>query len=146
MRSKVLRVLFIGLAVLLGGCGGTSFELSDGEQLKWDDLRGDWVFINYWAVWCKPCIEEIPQLNKVAGTGLGVVLGVNFDHPVPEELVRQASKLGIAFPVLTNDPAVALSYPRPDVLPVTVIFDPQGNYHGVLLGPQTLQTIEAAIK
>jgi len=130
--------------LLLGGCRSTSFALVDGTSLNWSDLRGQWVFVNYWAVWCKPCIEEIPQLNGVHGTELGVVLGVNFDQPEPSLMREQVSKLAIEFPVLQQDPAATLGYERPQVLPTTVLFDPQGRYRGVLLGPQTAASLKAA--
>lgn len=143
-RFRAISMVLMCACLLLGGCRGISFTLSDGQSLKWSDLRGQWVFINYWAVWCKPCIEEIPQLNEVHGAGLGAVLGVNFDHPEPSVLLEQGRKLMIEFPVLQQDPAVTLGYERPQVLPTTVIFDPQGRYRGVLLGPQTVASLQAA--
>jgi len=43
------------------------------------DYRGQWVVINYWAEWCKPCIKEIPELNGLDRREGYRVLGANFD-------------------------------------------------------------------
>jgi len=137
-------IVLVCVCLLLSGCRGTRFNLADGQSLRWEDLRGQWVFINYWAVWCKPCIEEIPQLNDVHATKLGYVLGVNFDQPEQSVLQQQQRKLAIKFPVLQDDPMAILGYERPQVLPTTVLFDPEGRYRGVLLGPQTAASLKAA--
>jgi len=137
-------IVLVCVCLLLSGCRGTRFTLDDGQSLRWADLRGQWVFINYWAVWCKPCIEEIPQLNDVHEMQLGYVLGVNFDQPEQSVLQQQRRKLAIKFPVLQSDPVATLGYERPKVLPTTVIFDPEGRYRGVLLGPQTAASLKAA--
>jgi len=144
MGFRSASVVLVCVCLLLSGCRATRFTLDDGESLRWSDLRGQWVFINYWAVWCKPCIEEIPQLNEVHSTGLGFVLGVNFDQPEQPLLQQQHRQLAIEFPVLQHDPAGPLGYNRPQVLPTTVVFDPQGHYQGVLLGPQTPASLKAA--
>ncbi len=36
----------------------------DGQELNSEDLKGDVVVINFWGIKCKPCIQEIPQLNS----------------------------------------------------------------------------------
>ena len=38
---------------------------ADGTKIKLSDLRGRVVFVNFWATWCKPCEEEIPDLEKL---------------------------------------------------------------------------------
>ena len=44
-----------------------NFELKDpaGKQLSLKDLRGKVVFLNFWATWCPPCIEEMPAMEKL---------------------------------------------------------------------------------
>lgn len=144
VRICRLPLLLVCACLLLSGCRGISFTLSDGETLRWSELRGQWVFINYWAPWCKPCIEEIPQLNKVHAAGQAVVLGVNFDQPSAAVLQQQMHQLSIEFPVVQHDPVNALGYSRPQVLPTTLVFNPQGVYQGVLLGPQTIESLNLA--
>ena len=104
----------------------------------------DWTFINYWAEWCKPCIKEIPELNRLHEQAGYTVLGGNYDGLQGEELAAQIEKLGVAFPTLTADPAEDLGTERPQVLPTTIVLAPGGAVHQVLVGPQTLESLQAA--
>jgi len=42
-----------------------SYENEMGELVKLSDFRGKFVFIDVWATWCKPCIEEMPYLKEI---------------------------------------------------------------------------------
>ena len=45
----------------------TTFSLPqyDGDEVHFDDLRGDVVMVNFWATWCAPCVAEFPQLQAL---------------------------------------------------------------------------------
>ncbi len=128
------------LLSLLSGCGGPKLQQLNGEELNWQSLRGEWVFINYWAIWCAPCRKEIPELNAFTQ---GRVLGVNFDGPDFETLKQQSTQLAIEFTQLQGDPSQLLGYERPSVLPATYVFDPNGVFRGVMMGPQTQASLSA---
>lgn len=109
--------------------------------------QGRWVLVNYWAQWCKPCIEEIPELNAVQSGHEGVVVyGVNYDGATGQALTDQEAQLGIAFPTLSEDPAFSLGIRRPAVLPTTLVIDPEGKLVKTLIGPQTEDTLLAALQ
>ncbi|TQV86823.1 TlpA family protein disulfide reductase [Exilibacterium tricleocarpae] len=144
------RAAWLVLAAVLSACGGSapSIALLSGERLSLPELRGRWVVVNYWAQWCKPCAEEIPELNQFArqhGEAV-LVLGVNFDGVTGDELRRQSQAFAIDFPVAVEDPAALLGLPRPSALPTTFVLDPEGNLHRTLLGPQTESTLELALQ
>jgi thiol-disulfide isomerase/thioredoxin len=133
--------LAFALALALSGCGP-----GQGPQpgLPLEQLRGQWVVINYWAIWCKPCIQEIPELNALDELPEVTVLGVNYDGAAAEELRQQIEQLDIAFEVLANDPASELGIDRPVVLPTTLILDPAGELRTTLVGPQTFESLAQA--
>ena len=136
-----MRVLiYATLLALLGACSRTSPPANSLES-----LRGQWVVVNYWAKWCKPCIEEIPELNHLdAGYDDIAVLGVNYDGLAGEELAVQERDLGVQFPTIA-DPAAQLGIPRPVVLPTSVLIGPGGEVRATLIGPQTEESLLEAI-
>ena len=135
-------LLCLGVLLSLLAC---SRQEATAPNLELEDLRGQWVVINYWAIWCKPCIVEIPQLNQLDTQYPQVtVLGVNYDGASGAELEQQKQKLGVTFASLELDPAAQLGIPRPTVLPTTLILDPDGQLVTTLLGPQTLASLVQA--
>lgn len=145
-RSLLLPLL---LALVLSACGNQepSYQLADGSELKLSDLRGRVVFINYWAEWCQPCREEIPELNALQRQygDRAQVLAVNFDGVSGEELIKQSSAVGIQFPILTTDPRHQFGVQPSGALPETLVINPQGDFQQVLLGPQTVEALESII-
>lgn len=104
---------------------------------------GQWRIVNYWAIWCVPCREEIPELNAVDRDTALTVFAVNYDGQRGEALRAQADELGITFTLLEQDPGPDLGIERPRVLPTTLLVDPNGNVTDTLLGPQTRETLLA---
>ena len=132
---------------LVAGCSGPGEPLPDNLLASLDKgaYKGQWVVINYWAKWCKPCIKEIPELNALDRKYEQVaVLGVNFDGARGEELQAQISQLGIAFPIILEEPSAALGTQLPQVLPATLILDPGGKLVTTLVGPQDLESLALA--
>jgi thiol-disulfide isomerase/thioredoxin len=118
-----------------------------GNSGQFSDHQGQWLIINYWAIWCKPCIEEIPELNNFADKNKeqARVFSVNYDGKQDQQLIEQTEKLGITFSTLTTDPAKTLGFERPTVLPTTVILDKTGKLYRTLIGPQTQKSLEQAL-
>ncbi|GAB2527301.1 TlpA family protein disulfide reductase [Microbulbifer agarilyticus] len=143
------RALFLLIAVLAlaTGCGAGSGGLADlhGKPL---DTSGKVLLVNYWAEWCAPCREEIPELNTFYREHQDqvLVLGINFDQPPKEEIQRQADKFGIAFPLLAEAPEGRWGQAVPQVLPSTFIIDRHGQWQRTLIGPQTAESLMEALQ
>jgi thiol-disulfide isomerase/thioredoxin len=140
------RLVMIAIAATLGsGCeGDVALELADGRHARLEHWEGRFLVINYWAEWCAPCREEIPELNtlhaKRVATG-AVVLGVNYDGLTGPALAEVAQRMKIGFPVLVEDPRTRFGYDMPQILPTTLIIGPDRTLRATLVGPQTEATI-----
>ena len=73
-----------------------------GGEASLAALKGKVVLVDFWATWCDPCREEIPELarlqNKLAGKGF-TVLGVSMDEDL-KGVAPFAKKMGINYPVI----------------------------------------------
>ena len=143
MRSVRFAGMLL-LGVFLHGCADDEIMLADGQGARFAQWEGRWLLINYWAEWCAPCRKEIPELNELhadrATTGVAI-LGVNYDGLTGDKLTDLIEKMGIEFPVLVEDPRARWAQDPPPVLPTTLVIDPQGKLHSVLVGPQTHQSL-----
>ena len=67
----------------------------DGKRVDLKSLKGKVVIINFWATWCRPCMQELPHLDamqkKYGKKGL-VVLAVSTDGPETASKVRAVTK------------------------------------------------------
>jgi cytochrome c biogenesis protein CcmG/thiol:disulfide interchange protein DsbE len=139
--------LGVFLLLLFGACSGAAdqdrgptgvqvgdraagFTLSTlaGDDISLGDYQGSVVLINFWATWCEPCRQEMPDFQDAykaaSGDGL-VVLGVNYQQKAVD-VVPFVEELGLTFPVLL-DPAVEVGrLYRVRGLPMTVIVDREG--------------------
>lgn len=144
---RTLTILL--LAVLLMACEQNQIATTDKEvHFTLGAASGRWVIINYWAKWCAPCREEIPELNHFAEAFADrvQVLGVNYDGLQGDALAADMTALDIRFPVLLADPHPALDIARPSALPATLLIAPDGKLKEVLLGPQTAAALAQHIQ
>lgn len=110
----------------------------DAKPLAFSGLQGKWVFINYWASWCEPCLEEIPELNQFYASNKNkvVLYAVNYDMLSVEMQKRLISHYHIQYPALIKDPAGDLNLGDIRGIPVTFVFNPHGELVTTLYGGQ----------
>ena len=99
-----------------------------GPNLRLQEQRGRVVLLNFWASWCGPCREEMPQLNrlheKYRASGVSL-LGVNVDED-PSKVQALVAQLGVKFPVLMDtDKQVSRLYDM-NAMPATLLIDREG--------------------
>lgn len=113
-----------------------SYTLADGTH-KLSDLRGKPVLVNFWATWCMPCIEEMPELEAArhANPDL-VILAVNRNEST-EAIAAFAPKVGVSFPLITDrDGAISERYGVIN-LPTTFFINRDGTIAARHLGALT---------
>ena len=63
---RLLAILTTAVCFLAGAAVAEPVDYSlpdmSGKTRSLEDYRGKWVIVNYWATWCPPCQEEIPDL------------------------------------------------------------------------------------
>ncbi len=106
-----------------------SFPDLEGRPTPISTWKGKTRLINFWATWCTPCREEMPefvQAQQRYGTRGLQIVGIAIDRKEPvERFVRQ---LGINYPILMGDPAwleavKTMGNPQ-GVLPFSIILAP----------------------
>ena len=133
---------FLALAagVLLTGCGGSSSDAEievgqrapnfslvdlDGSRRSLGSYRGQPLVLNFWATWCQPCHEEIPDLKKLDQSGQIQILSVAIDEE-GEEVVRPfVAEQAIEYPVLLDDEDVFANRYAGITIPYTLVLDPE---------------------
>lgn len=137
-RHRARHALIVLFLMVLGACTDDEVAKIPGPALQ---PAGQWLVVNYWAQWCRPCITEIPELVNFAAANAGrvrVVL-VNFDGVTGAELAAQGERLGIPPELLLErDPAQELGLRRPQALPTTFVLAPDGEVRAMLQGAQTV--------
>ena len=128
-RKVVLAMLFLSGWV---AAEPVDFKLPDvqGRQHSLSEHRGKWVVVNYWATWCPPCLEEIPDLvafHERHKDKDAVVLGVNYEDIPEPQLQTFVDEYFISYPVLRNGD-IQPAHERLAVggLPTTYIISPEG--------------------
>ena len=119
--------------------------------------RGGPVFLNFWATWCAPCIEELPDLGRLArdyDSGPRFI-GVSLDAWVTgsgretEDRVRQAlQRAGIAYDnlIYNGDQDMLLEgFDLPGSIPYSILFDGQGRAVATWDGQVEMPTVRKEI-
>lgn len=107
-----------------------SWTTFDGNVQKIKDFRGKVLILDFWATYCKPCIQEIPHLMELQKRYpgrieiIGLHVGGEEDRPKVPDFVR---RLNITYPLATPEDALtAYVFGDDTQIPQTAIFDSQG--------------------
>jgi peroxiredoxin len=116
----------------------------DGNTISLSELKGQVVFLNFWATWCTPCKKEIPFFNEAHEThkdsGLKII-GISIDRS--EKIVKKfLEKRELVYSVVMGTQKFLNDYEISRVVPVTVIIDKKGKLRRKVIGELEREDIE----
>lgn len=151
----LLAILFIiyvsvvkdGEKVVKIGDDAPVFELKtlDGGKVNLKDYRGKGLVLNFWGTWCKPCLKEMPDLNRAHNTykDQGVeVLTIHVKNS-PQQIKQFFSALDeeVKLPVGLDNGDVMEAYNAND-LPNTFVIDKDGKIKAHHKGQMSKEDIQ----
>lgn len=128
-----------------------NWEDARGQGFDARALKGQPMVLNFWATWCPPCVEEMPELGALqrefASAGLRVVgLGVD----TAARIAAFETKMTLGYPLLVAGGAGAELGRRlgnaSGALPFTIVVDRQGRIRDRILGRFSLPRLEARVR
>ncbi|MGA8277983.1 MAG: TlpA disulfide reductase family protein [Rhodanobacteraceae bacterium] len=119
----------------------------DGSRFDLATRRGHWVIVNFWATWCSPCIQEMPELSKFVSSNPKVdAIGLDFEETERADIEAFLKKHPVAYPVARVDTAKPpADFDAPHGLPTTYLIAPDGTVAKRFLGPVTTHDLAAVI-
>lgn len=159
-RILFIKAFILGLTLfLLGACSqgfaieigekAPEFSLKDinGKMVSIADFNGKVVILDFFASWCPPCRQEVPdfiELQKTYGDKGFAMLGVAL--VTVEEAKDFAGKAGINYPVLVDDGKVSNLYGPIRSIPTTFVLDKSGKIVKMYIGFRPKADFENDIK
>lgn len=104
-----------------------ALELISGESVTLSDYQGKVVLLNFWAVWCPPCRQEMPSFQSIHeryGDEI-VILGINAGDS-RADAASFVQEFGLTFDILLDSRSEVEFLYRVRGLPTTFLIDPQG--------------------
>lgn len=140
MKSKNIVLIYVLFLIAIGitdlhaeeKIPAPDFTLMTLEDNKVNlkDLKGKYIFLNFWATWCGPCIDEMPSMEilhqKLKSKKNFAMLAISIDkggHKLVKRFVRE-NKLTFTI-LLDEDSEVAAAYGIMGI-PSTYLIDPKG--------------------
>lgn len=118
----------------------------DGTMVRLSDQKGKVVFLNIWATWCPPCVEEMPSMEKLSQELKGEdfeILAVSIDENGAEAVVPFMKKHKLNFNALIDSKQTLKFTYQTTGVPETFIIDNKGIIVEKVIGPRDWAAPEA---
>jgi len=100
----------------------------NGKIVSTADWKGKVVILNFWATWCPPCREEVPELVQLQANYKDklLVIGASEDEDEPQKVQQFVQRFGMNYPVVMATKELIDNYGGVPALPTSFLIDPQG--------------------
>jgi peroxiredoxin len=108
----------------------------DGKIIELSKLKGKVVVLTFWAIGCHPCVEEIPQLNKLVKLYRGKsVTFISLADDNPASLTKFFKKHPFKYLTIANSEQIMKStFKLMSLFPYTIILDKEGHIFKMRIG------------
>jgi thiol-disulfide isomerase/thioredoxin len=145
IRILLVLLLVPGLSANASEIVDFSLPDLDGKQRTLSEFRGKWVVVNYWATWCPPCLDEIPELvdfHEQHKDKNAVVVGVDFEDIALPKLKTFVEDYFMSYPILHMKPGPKSELGVISGLPTSFLVSPEGKLVAKQTGPVTAKMIK----
>lgn len=126
-----------------------TLEDLDGNKVSLKDYRGKIVLLNFWATWCPPCREEMPDLDKIYLEQKDedfVILAVNGGE-AKEDVKEFIDDKGYSFPVLLDTAKLDVNFTyNVAFIPTSFMIDKEGKIRAIKSGPMSYAEISQMLE
>ena len=123
------------------GVPAPNFTLSDldGKMVSLTDYKGQVVFLNIWATWCPPCVEEMPSMEKLYQELKDEdfeIIAVSIDASGAKAVLPFMKKHKLSFPALADTGGSLQGLYQTTGVPESFIIDKNGIIVEKAIGPR----------
>jgi len=120
----------------------------EGKTIDLDEINHDVFVINFWATWCPPCKQEIPELNAFARHTDVPVYGINVttSERRVSDVADFLKQTPVEYPVLYDRKGTSEDAYRLVAMPATYVLDRKGTILSKHIGPVTEQMLKEMVK
>ncbi len=117
------------LMILASAAWASDWNLKDkdGAHYSLSSLHGKWVLVNFWAPWCSPCLQEMPDLNTLQQRHKDLqVIGVAVMYGSRKEVMDVVGKQSISYPIVFGNEDTAGDFGGLVGTPTSFLYSPSG--------------------
>ena len=120
----------------------------EGKNINLDEINHDVFVINFWATWCPPCKQEIPELNAFSQHTDIPVYGINVttSERRVSDVADFLKKTPVEYPVLYDREGTSEDAYRLVAMPATYVLDQKGTILAKHVGPVTEKMLKEMVK
>lgn len=147
LHAAIFAALLLTLGLAQASWAGDwKLKDRDGTPYTLSGLHGKWVLVNFWAPWCPPCLEEMPDLVALQQQHENLqVIGVAVMYGSRQEVLDTINKLSVTYPIVLGNEDTAGDFGGLDGMPTSFLYSPSGELIGHHQGPLTQREIEQVI-
>ena len=122
----------------------------NNKSVSLSQFKNRWLLVNFWATWCAPCREEIPELNELFKNNKDVhLIAIAIDEI--GAVNKFLTKIPINYESLISNDIKGVEISKSlgndrGVLPFTVLIKPNGKIQEVFFGKLNMESLNKHLK